>query len=43
MENKVVQQKFKEQGIFVSRKSLTGADFKKMVVDERKNYMSTSK
>lgn len=43
MENKIVQQKFKEQGIFISDKNLTGLDFKRMVIDERQLYMSTPK
>jgi tripartite-type tricarboxylate transporter receptor subunit TctC len=43
MENKIVQQKFKEQGIFISDKNLTGLDFKKMVIDDRQLYASTPK
>jgi tripartite-type tricarboxylate transporter receptor subunit TctC len=43
MENKIVQQKFKEQGIFISDKNLTGLDFKKMVIDDRQFYASTPK
>jgi hypothetical protein len=43
MDSAVLKNKFSEQGIFIANKNLTGEDFKKMVVDERKNYMSTSK
>jgi tripartite-type tricarboxylate transporter receptor subunit TctC len=43
MENNTVRQKFKEQGIFISDKNLTGSNFKKMVIDERQLYASTPK
>lgn len=35
MDSKIMQQKFKEQGIFIANKKLTGSDYKRLIFQER--------